>query len=299
MDFLLMTITDLFMSAYQKTALLALACVLGLFGVARPVQAQALLPYVLPLDEERLTADGLSLAEDAAQLASFQQYDEALARAQLAAQLAPGEPQILALLGSLYLQVDNSAQAVVTLERAKALDPDNALVWFALGSAYFSEAKYLQAATSLENGLKIEADNANARFDLGNAYYKLNRYSQAIEQYERSISLDETLWPSINNIGLVLYEMGDVPGAIAKWQEALELAPEELRSEPELAIAVAQFSQNQQTAEAIRAATVALERDSRYAEIDFLAENLWGTRLLTATEQFFNTPALRSLLAQL
>ena len=278
----------------------ALATALALFGcgwLARAVDAQALLPYTLPLDEERLTATGLTLAQEAAQLAQFQQYDEALARIQLAAQLAPQNPQILALLGSLHLQVGDSAAAVTALENAKALSDDDAAIWFTLGSAYFSEAKYLQAANALEKGISLEPGNAGAHFDLGNAYYRLNRYQKAIEQYEVSININEAFWPAVNNIGLVRYEMGELEPAIEQWERSLDLSEEE--PEPTLAIAVAQYAANINRPAAIALATAALERDSRYADLEFLEENLWGNRLLSATEAMFGTPGLQEVLAGL
>jgi tetratricopeptide (TPR) repeat protein len=285
------------MPAFTRPAFLSLLLLVGMGGHIQPAQAQALLPYTLPLDEERLQADGISLAQDAAQLTQFQQYDEALARAQLAAQLAPNDPQVLSLLGSLYLQVGQSEPAIEVLQQAKTLEPDNALIWFALGSAYFGEAEYAKAVESLETGLKLEPTNAAAWFDLGNAYYKLDRYPQAISQYEAAVQNDETFWPAVNNIGLVLYEMGDTEGAISKWQASLEIAQDE--SEPQLAIAVAQYAQGNRPLEAIQTATIALERDSRYADITFLEENLWGTRLIGATQRLFETPALQKLLSQL
>lgn len=283
-----------------KRITFSLLLLLGAWSQAKPAVAQALLPYTLPLDQERLQADGESLARDAAQLAQFQQYDEALARAQLAAQLLPGDADVLALLGSLYLQVSEPqpAQAIAILERAKALQPENPLVMFALGSAYFSQTDYMQAAQSIESGLKLEPDNANALFDLGNAYYKLTRYDQAIAQYEKAIANDASFWPAVNNIGLVMYEAGDVDGAIAQWQEALDIAASE-ETEPLLAISVANYSRGARVADSSSTAVAALERDPRYADIDFLKENLWGEQLITATEQFFSTPTLRELLTQL
>lgn len=283
-----------------KRITFSLLLLLGAWSQAKPAAAQALLPYTLPLDQERLQADGESLARDAAQLAQFQQYDEALARAQLAAQLLPGNADILALLGSLYLQASEPqpAQAIAILERAKALQPENSLVMFALGSAYFSQAQYTEAAQSIESGLKLEPDNANAMFDLGNAYYKLTRYDQAIAQYEKAVDNDASFWPAVNNIGLVKYEAGDIEGAIAQWQTALDIAAEE-ETEPLLAIAVANYSQGAQSADSSSTAVAALERDPRYADIDFLKENLWGEQLIAATEQFFSTPTLQELLTQL
>jgi len=283
-----------------KRITFSLLLLLGAWSGATPAKAQALLPYTLPLDQERLQADGESLARDAAQLAQFQQFDEALARAQLAAQLLPGDADILSLLGSLYLQASEPQpdQAITTLERAKALQPDNALVMFALGNAYFSQGDYAASANTIESGLKIEADNPNALFDLGNAYYKLARYDQAIAQYEKAVSNDSEFWPAVNNIGLVMYEDGDVDGAIAKWEDALTLAGGE-ETEPELAIAVAQFMKGAPNSDDVAAAIAGLERDPRYAEISFLEDNLWGQQLITDTQAFFSTPDLQGLIHQL
>lgn len=277
----------------------SLLLLLGVWTGARPVQAQALLPYTPPLDAEQLQADGLSLAQDAAQLAQFQQYDEALARAQLAAQLAPANPQVLALLGSLYLQISEPqpTAAIAALEQAKQLEPDNALVHFALGSAYFSQADYFKAAQALEAGLRIEPENPGALFDLGNAYYKLNRYDQAIDRYQAAVEQDESFWPAVNNIGLVMFERGNADGAIAQWRASLALAEGE--TEPQLAIAAALYSQGSQTEEAILLATEALERDSRYASLEFLQEQLWGEQLIGATQALFTAPAVQALISQL
>jgi hypothetical protein len=72
-----------------RTSLLSALTAVGLWTVAVPVRAQALLPYVLPLEAERLEEQGLALAQEAAQLAQLQQYELALAQAQLASQLVP------------------------------------------------------------------------------------------------------------------------------------------------------------------------------------------------------------------
>ncbi|MEO1179991.1 MAG: tetratricopeptide repeat protein, partial [Cyanobacteria bacterium J06636_28] len=218
-------------------------------------------------------------------------------RIQLAAQLAPQDPQILTLLGSLHLQVGDSAAAVAALENAKSINSDDPVIWFSLGSAYFSEAKYLQAANALEKGVSLEHGNSGAHVDLGNAYYKLNRYEKAIDQYETAVSYNEQFWPAINNIGLVLYEMGKLEPAIEQWERSLEVADEE--PEPTLAIAAAHYAANINRPAAIESATAALERDSRYADLEFLEDNLWGNRLLSATEAMFGTPGLQDVLSGL
>lgn len=282
---------------FTRTSLLSALAALGLWSIAPPAIGQALLPYVLPLDYEQLEEQGIALAQEAAQLAQIQQYELALAQAQLASQLAPGEPIVWGLLGSLYLQLENIDAAIAALDRAQALEADNTAVLFALGTAHFRNGDYVKASDFLESGLKLEPENPGALFDLGNTYFKLEQFEQAITQYQQSVEIEPSFWPSINNIGLVQYEKGDVDAAIKSWEDALETAEAE-ESEPQLAIAVAQFVRGGGAA-ALELGIIALERDSRYADIDFLDQNLWGPQLLADTEKFFAQPAVQAILVQL
>ena len=279
-----------------RTSLLSALTAIGLWTAATPVQAQALLPYVLPLDAERLEEQGLILAQEAAQLAQLQQYELALAQAQLAAQLVPDSAAVWGLLGSLYLQVEEFDDSIAALSRAKILEADNAAVLFALGTAHFRKGNYDKASDFLESGLAIEPDNPGALFDLGNTYFKLDEFDSAIAQYQKSVDLDPEFWPSVNNIGLVQYEQDKVADAIARWEESLVIAP--MEPEPELAIAVAKFAQGDEAA-ALAIGIPALERDSRYAEIQFLVDNLWGPKLIADTGAFFNHPDVQAVLVQL
>jgi tetratricopeptide (TPR) repeat protein len=156
--------------------------------------------------------------------------------------------------------------------------------------------------------LRREPNNANALFDLGNAYFLLKQYNQAITRYTTSVQAQADFWPSVNNIGLVLYEQGNTNQAVAQWEEALALAGGE-EPEPKLAIAVARYAEGNCRAianagsalcqQALAMGMTALEQDSRYADTAFLRQNLWGDRLMETTQQFFSTPVVRSLIAEL
>ena len=292
----------------KRISLLVAIALSGFIIAPKPVQAQALTPYVLPLDYELMTEQGRYLASEAQQLAEYRQFNRALTLAQLAAQLAPNDAQVLALLGGLYLQSGETERALTLLTRANSLSPEESRILFALGSAYLQRQDYLQASTYLERGLRREPDNANALFDLGNAYLLLQQYDEAIARYTASVQANADFWPSVNNIGLVLYEQGDASTAVAKWEEALALAGGE-EPEPKLAIAVVRHTEGNCRAvanagsslcqQALAMGMTALEQDSRYADEDFLRQNLWGNRLMDTTQQFFNVPAVRSLIAEL
>lgn len=292
----------------KRTSLLSIFAICGVLGTTPPALSQALTPYVLPLDYDLMNEQGLYLANEAQQLADFQQFEQALALAQLAAQLAPDNGQVKALLGGLYLQTGETERAISLLEEAETLAPEDPRILFSLGTAYFQRGEYLKASNYLERGLEIEPFNPAALFDLGNAYFQLKQYDKAVESYDASVEAESTFWPSVNNIGLVLYEQGQPKVAVERWRAALEISPEE--PEPKLAIAVALYGQENcaevppiarsgACREAINLGIEALEQDSRYADIDFLVENLWGTRLIDSTNNFFAAPDIQDLLAEL
>ncbi|HIK09882.1 MAG TPA: tetratricopeptide repeat protein [Oscillatoriaceae cyanobacterium M33_DOE_052] len=264
------------------------------WGVAPPAIAQVLVPHTVQLDEVDLQQQGQLLAEEAAQLARIGQFELAMPRAKLAAQLAPQDVRSWEILGRLYLQAEEVDQGISALERGRNLAPENAGILLALGSANFQKQNYQKAVEYLEAGLKINPDVTSAWFDLGNAYYLFNRLGDAIDRYEEAVSRDAQFWPAINNMGLVKYEQGDLDGALRKWREAANIDKE--AAEPQLAIAVALYTKGEQE-KGLATGEAALRLDPRYGDLDFLRENLWGSRLLKDTAKFLATPRIKTILA--
>jgi tetratricopeptide (TPR) repeat protein len=97
-------------------------------------------------------------------------------------------------------------------------------------------------------------------------------------------------------MGLVKYEQGDVEGALKKWQAATSIDKEQ--AEPQLAIAVALYSQGKQQ-QGLKLGESALKLDSRYRDLKFLKENLWGEKLLQDTQALLNNPSMKSFLSSL
>ncbi len=262
----------------------------------QPVRSQALLPRIVEFDPDQMTRQGLSLAQEAAQLAQLQQFQMALPRAELAAQLAPRSFQVWALLGSLYIQSQRLDDGIVALKQAQSLNTKEAAVLFALGTAHFQKQKYQEAANYIQAGLKLRPNTPGALFDLGNAYYMMKRYSDAIAQYEKTVRQDAKFWPAINNIGLVDYELGRVDAALKQWQKAADLEAD--AAEPRLALAIVIYSRGDQE-KGLALGEAALKIDRRYAEVAFLKENLWGEKLLAEAKKFLAIPRIQTAIAQL
>lgn len=279
----------------RRNWLISLLAVAGVWSAVQPAMGQALLPYTLNLDADQLEQDGVDLAQDAAQLIRFGQYDLAFPRAKLSTQLAPEAYQTWFILGSLYVQRDEVEQGIEVLEKARSLAPDEPGILFTLGSAYFQQKDYQSAIAQIQAGLKLEPEAPEALFDLGNAYLMTKRYGQAIDSFQKAVSYRKDFWPAINNIGLVQYEQGKVNEAIEKWQTAAEIDPD--AAEPQLATAVALYQQGQRQ-QGISLGEAALTMDNRYADLEFLRENLWGEKLLQDTQQFFTIPQIQAGVAR-
>lgn len=274
---------------------LSVILVFGLLNMTKPASAQALIPHTLQLNSTQLEQQGLSLAQEAAQLAQFQQYELALPRARLATQLAPKNFQAWFLLGGLYLQSNEIDQGIAALQQARKLNANESTILFALGSAYFQKQQYSQAIAEIQAGLKIKPNVPEALFDLGNAYYKLRKFPEAIAEYEKAIAAEAKFWPALTNIGLIKYEQGDIDGAIGMWRKSVEIDKE--AAEPQLALAVALYAKGDRE-QGIALGEAALRSDDRYANVDFLKENLWGDRLIQDTQKLLATPRIQATIAQ-
>ncbi len=282
-------------SVPKRISLISLLVVCSLWSMPKAAHAQALVPHTLQLDTAKLEQQGLGLAQEAAQLAQFQQYEMAMPRARLAVQLAPKSDKVWFLLGGLHLQSKQIDSAISAFKKAQSLNPKNGDVLFALGSAHFQQKKYPVAIGYFQEGLKLKPNDPEGLFDLGNAYYMINRMPDAIAQYNKAVSQDKKFWPAINNIGLIKYEQGDIEGAIKQWREAVII--DKQAAEPLLALAVALYNKGDQQ-QALAMGETALRIDNRYADLDFLKENLWGQRLLGDTQKFLQLPRIQAALQQ-
>ncbi|HEY9862122.1 MAG TPA: tetratricopeptide repeat protein, partial [Candidatus Obscuribacterales bacterium] len=102
-------------------------------------------------------------------------------------------------------------------------------------------------------------------------------------------------WPAVNNIGLIRYEQGSVDAAIKQWRAAVAIDAK--AAEPQLALAVALYNKGDRE-QGLVLGEKAIDLDSRYADMKFLKENLWGDRLLTDAKKLLDTPRIQATLAR-
>jgi tetratricopeptide (TPR) repeat protein len=110
-----------------------------------------------------------------------------------------------------------------------AMDTKNAHVWNELGNVYLNAGSYDDAIASYGKALELDRNFAWPYSNLALAYVQKGRFAEAILLYQRGIELfssDKDKAVTWNRLGNVYRRMNDYDNAIAAYQTADELDPE-------------------------------------------------------------------------
>ena len=172
-----------------------------------------------------------------------------------------------ALVAMNYNLVD---QAITHLNNAISMAPDYYPSYYLLGVAYTQKMDYRAAAAAFEKCLELKPDNSEARVRLGDVYKRLGLLDKAEEEFKKAYAIDESSMASFNlavlyyekkmldealdyvrrsiqqdsrsvqafNLqGVILNERGQHPEAIASFQYALTIEPNNVATAVNLAVA--------------------------------------------------------------
>lgn len=109
------------------------------------------------------------------------------------------------------------------------MDTKNAHVWNELGNVYFNSVNYDDAIASYGKAIELDRQFAWPYSNLALAYVQKNRFAEAVLLYQRSIELfanDKDKAITWNRLGNVYRRQGDYYNAIAAYQTADELDPD-------------------------------------------------------------------------
>ncbi len=110
-----------------------------------------------------------------------------------------------------------------------AMDTKNAHVWNELGNVYLNAGSYEDAIAAYGKALELDRHFAWPYSNLALAYVQKGRFAEAILLYQRGIELftsDKDKAVTWNRLGNVYRRMNDYDNAIAAYQTADELDPE-------------------------------------------------------------------------
>jgi predicted CXXCH cytochrome family protein len=183
----------------------------------------------------------------------------AVAVLQKAVARAPGDDQLLANLGNVYLRAGRPAEAQKALERALQLNPELAEAANLMGLVALQQGSASQAAESFRTAVRLNPAMAEARENLGRVLASGGNYEEAAFQFHRAIAaapkdaeahhsyalmlevthawddalrelkesvrLNEKSAQTHDDLGDLLAARGDAQGAAGAYERALALKP--------------------------------------------------------------------------
>ncbi len=187
--------------------------------------------------------------------------DKAAESLRTALVIEPNDLEGWALLGKTYIRQKKSDDALAALEKTVSLDPEFKMIdeRILLMELYYNNERYEEALNSAqeimrhdpnneeaikvaafccnalgqtekaleyyENILKDQPDNPDLIFNLGLLYESMERYDDAIAQFERAHELNpEDLEAILHHAQLCLEKTGDYLGAIECYKAALKIS---------------------------------------------------------------------------
>ncbi len=135
--------------------------------------------------------------------------------------------------GAKLLAQRRAQEAAPLLEKAYYLDPDSVEVKINLGGAYILQNRFQDAIPILEEAAEQAPDNPMVWTNLAAAYLghvehaSPEQQEAAIKAFKKALEADPKAPHVDYNLGLIYMHRGDLPAALAHFQRALEVNPED------------------------------------------------------------------------
>jgi tetratricopeptide (TPR) repeat protein len=132
----------------------------------------------------------------------------------------------LHLLGVIFHQRGNHAQAVHQIDLALKRNPNNILALSNRGNALTALRRFEEALASYDRALALRPDYAEGHSNRGNTLKELKRFDEALASYDRALALRPDFAEAHSNRGSALHELKRFEEALASCDRALTLRPD-------------------------------------------------------------------------
>ncbi len=192
-------------------------------GEGRADQALALTQRLLALSDK--TAQVYYLDGIANQ--NLNRIKEATADFEQASTLEPTNSQILLTLTNLYLQTNRPADAERVAKRATVFNPTDKRAFVNYGLVLGQEGKFDDARTQFEMAAKLDPKDPAPPVLEARAYVSQKSFALAAQLFDRALAIDPKYPDALYGKANLQAANHDVPGAIATYEELLNVEPDD------------------------------------------------------------------------
>lgn len=130
------------------------------------------------------------------------------------------------VLGAVYQQMGQSADALAPMQKAVALAPNDAQAQSNLGNALRGLGRLEEAEASHRRALQIKPDFTDAYINLGSTLKDLGRLDEALVSYQQALQIRPDFAEAHVNLGNILKDVDRIDEAAASYQRALQIRPD-------------------------------------------------------------------------
>ena len=135
----------------------------------------------------------------------------------------PNQPFPWKILGVLFKQIGNEAEALKANKKAVELDPKDIQNLINLGVSLRNIENYKEAEIIFRKALSLKPNFEEAHNNLGNILREMGRLEESRASFIEAISLKPDFAEAHNNLGNTLKEMGKLEESRASFIEAISL----------------------------------------------------------------------------
>ena len=135
----------------------------------------------------------------------------------------PASPELLAVLGSVFLIERKPLNAAIAIKKAEKLGPMTDDTQFTLALAYISLHHGDWARPVLERLADVESFNMTYQYWLGRLDYDAGQYKAAAARFEKVVATQPEFVRAYDNLGLCYEALNEPDRALPQYRKAVEL----------------------------------------------------------------------------
>lgn len=152
------------------------------------------------------------------------QFQEALAEANLALKINPRYKRAYNARGSFYFGLGQNDQAVADFDRALQIDPGYDGAYYNRGCVHIKTKQFERAIADFDRALEIKPKFSSALYNRGYAHFLQGQFLWALADFNRALEINPRLAEAHLSRGVVFEELGKEKEAVEAYKKFLQYA---------------------------------------------------------------------------